>query len=662
MSKVCYSIKECDDWSSFSYLHYFMLVCEDALFEIRFDGVESEIASFKEFKKSAEKVQFISTYRISNNSEASRASEVLSEAIIGGTDYIDLDINFPEASQRWLISLAMNYGCKVIISYHHTFGRVSIQKLRSIVDKALLLGADIVKIVINAHSEADIEKVLSLYDEYEPSRLIAFAMGEKGTASRFAAVEKGAPFLYAAPTRASRTASGQPTYFDLLPKENIILKGEAQVPSSKSFAQRAIFLASLTNGTSKLYNLTLCGDTSSAISLAKQFGAEVEYDSAERTLTITGHQDLIKKGLVLEDNHLFIGESALLTRLCITICGLAHEPVEIMGDKSILKRKLPQNEFELRKLGIRPSFKALYYLPVKVFSSLKGGGKITIYGDEGSQVISGLLVALSQCHRKTTLIVRHPTSAPYLDLTEHILSCFGVDVGYEEDDEQFTDGDDTTPFENKRIYHIASRQTITPVLGMEVEKDWSAAAFLLVAGALMGDITISGMDMFSPQGDICIMDILEECRADVTVSYDNHTINVRKSVLHEFTFDLVDNPDLFAPLVVLGLKCNGTSIIDGIGRLSNKESDRAKTFLREFKKLGAKVSIEDDMFIIQGSHDAHLRGAKCLSHGDHRLAMALKIASLMADGEVSIKGSECVDKSFPSFFETIESLKTKITD
>lgn len=647
MGQVCYSLQKCEVPEDLTYFRSFLRLFPEATIEIRFDKVNLDIFSFTDFVLDKPRAPIISTFRITSDNRTSTAVELLSRAISEGSEYIDLDISFPEQQQKWLISLAMNYGCKVILSYHNATSTDSLPKLKSIANAAYAKGADIVKIVTTATCKEDADRVLSLYKSYRPDTLIAFAMGKEGIRSRFDSFEMGSPMLYVAPTRKAHTASGQPAYYDMLPGKETLLQGKAEIPSSKSFAQRAIFLAALTDGTSKLYNLTLCEDTMSAISLAKQFGAEVDYSPKEGTLTVTGHQNLVKKGLVLKEPYLFVGESGLLARLCIPLAGLTTSVVTISGEKTLLKRKMDHNSLDLMDIGLFPCFRLSCYLPANVIGEIKCK-KCTFSGSDGSQLISGLLIALSQCRRKSTLKIVYPTSAPYLDLTQHLLACFGVTHIECEDPE-----DDI-----ERVYHIASRQQLKPVLGIEVERDWSSAAFLLVAGALMGDVTISGMDPFSFQADIAILSILESCHADIHYSHDQRTVNVRKSLLSPFDCDITNAPDLFAPLVLLALRANGISVITGIERLANKESNRARTFLSEFRKLGAKVKIKEDVFIIEGSKDNSLRGGKCSSHGDHRLAMALSIAALIADNPVEIDKLECINKSFPDFLKTLDALKT----
>jgi 3-phosphoshikimate 1-carboxyvinyltransferase len=422
---------------------------------------------------------------------------------------------------------------------------------------------------------------------------------------------------------------------------DILLKGEVDIPSSKSFAQRAILLAALAEGTTRLYNLTLCDDTQSALSVAWQLGAEISFEG--RTLILTGHQRIQEKGLVVKDNKLFVGESGLLARLCIPLAGLSDSDILIVGEKTLNRRKIREHAKALRWMGLKISYNDEHYLPASVSGRLNGR-IVNISGARGSQMISGMLLALSQCAQDSVLHVDDPTSNPYIDLTIYLAEFFGIDIDFSGEEN-----------EESRSFFISGKQQIKPLHGLEVEKDWSAAAIMLVAGAMMGDITIRGMDMFSNQADAMIYDFLEQNHVDIVKDKDGN-INIRKSIICPFVYDITDAPDLFAPLFLLATRATGESCIQGIRRLRNKESDRARSFAQEFRKLGVWVEIRGDYMLIRGNEDFEFMGAECSSHGDHRLAMVLSIANLLATSEIIIDDTDCINKSFPGFLTELAKL------
>ena len=189
-----------------------------------------------------------------------------------------------------------------------------------------------------------------------------------------------------------------------------------------------------------------------------------------------------------------------------------------------------------------------------------------------------------------------------------------------------------------------------------VEGDWSGAAFLLVAGALAGDIIVEGLDINSAQADKAIVEALRMCGAKILIK--ENKISVTSTMLTLFNFDATDCPDLFPPLVALAAYCNGTSSIKGVHRLTHKESDRAVSLQSEFKKMGIDIKIEEDIMMINGS--GKVNGANVQSHHDHRIAMACAVAALQANGETVINDAEAINKSYPDFYHHLQKLNANL--
>jgi 3-phosphoshikimate 1-carboxyvinyltransferase len=206
--------------------------------------------------------------------------------------------------------------------------------------------------------------------------------------------------------------------------------------------------------------------------------------------------------------------------------------------------------------------------------------------------------------------------------------------------------------ENKSysFFHIRGNQKYAPQ-SYTVEGDWSGGAFLLVAGAINGQLCVKGLRRDSMQSDVSIITALENAGAHMIIGEDQ--IEITKSELKAFEFDAVESPDLFPPLVALASYCNGISSIKGVSRLIFKESDRAKTLKEEFGKMNIKIEINNDRMYVSGGRP---EGGRVESHDDHRIAMALAIASLGATGRVSIRDSQCVAKSYPCFFDDLRYL------
>ena len=203
---------------------------------------------------------------------------------------------------------------------------------------------------------------------------------------------------------------------------------------------------------------------------------------------------------------------------------------------------------------------------------------------------------------------------------------------------------------------VTGRRTFKeiPDSEFEIESDWSAAAFLLVAGAVAGEVTIRNLSVLSRQADTAVMTAL--IRAGASVIDEGDTITVAHRPLQAFSFDATQCPGLFPALAALAASAEGTSVIKGTSRLENKEGNRAESIREEYAKLGIEVDLdEEDTMKIRGGR---IRGGHVHSHDDHRIAMSLAVAALNADTPVVIENPACVAKSFPDFFERLESLRT----
>lgn len=402
------------------------------------------------------------------------------------------------------------------------------------------------------------------------------------------------------------------------------ISGILNAPCSKSYAQRAIAAALLADGTSELHHMDLCDDTAAALEVARRLGARVYFN--DRYYAIDG-------GLNLHSDNLDIGESGLSTRLFTPVAALCSHPVTISGHGSILKRPISAMEKPLRDLGVTiRSNKG--FLPIAIHGPLQGGD-ITVDGSQGSQFLTGLLTALPLAKNDSTIRVRNLTSKPYIDMTIEVLSAFGVEVSHE----------------NYELFYVPSGQSYTATT-YNIEGDWSGASCLLVAGAVAGEITVNNLNPNSLQADQALVYALE--RAGAMIVSDGNTYHVRKKALHAFEFDATDCPDLFPALVTLAANCEGRSILKGTKRLTHKESDRARTLAAEFEKLGIFVDIsEEDTMVVEGGM---IQAGTVNSHNDHRIAMAMAVAGLTAAGPVTVEGAEAVSKSYPRFWEDLETL------
>lgn len=189
-----------------------------------------------------------------------------------------------------------------------------------------------------------------------------------------------------------------------------------------------------------------------------------------------------------------------------------------------------------------------------------------------------------------------------------------------------------------------------------VEGDWSGAAFLLVAGAVAGDITVKGLDVYSTQADKAILQALSDCGCKLSIRPDE--IEIGPLSLKAFHFNATDCPDLFPPLVALAACCEGITVIEGVERLAHKESNRGLTLQEEFAKLGIEITLQGNLMLVKGN--TGMKGAVTHSHHDHRIAMACAVAALKANGDVIIEEADAINKSYPDFYEHIQQLGAAI--
>ena len=405
------------------------------------------------------------------------------------------------------------------------------------------------------------------------------------------------------------------------------VKGTIAPPSSKSYAQRAIALALLAKGRTTLRNIEFCKDTRSALRCIEALGAKVT-QLDESTITIEG-------GLNPTTDTLHVGESGLATRLFTPIASLSNTPITIEGEGTILHRPMMLMIEPLRQLGVKVADGG-GYLPIQVEGPMHGG-EIEVDGSFSSQFITGLLLSLPLAEQDTTMKVTSAVSTPYIDMTIETARLFGIDIMHKEGDYS--------------EFFIEGGQQYTPT-DLAIEGDWSGASTMLVAGAIAGEVTIKNLSTLSKQADTAICRALERAGAGIIIEQDS--ITVSKRPLQAFTFDATHCPDLFPALAALAAAAEGESVIIGTSRLRHKESDRAETIRAEYEKLGIEVDIsEENVMKIRGGE---IKPATTFSHNDHRIAMSIAVSALRCKGEVVIENAECVAKSYPTFFEDLESI------
>ncbi|MGD9344867.1 MAG: 3-phosphoshikimate 1-carboxyvinyltransferase [Candidatus Aminicenantes bacterium] len=409
-----------------------------------------------------------------------------------------------------------------------------------------------------------------------------------------------------------------------------VIEGEIIAPPSKSVMQRMTAAALLAEGrTTVIDNPSFSTDCLASLDVAQKLGAIVTRQET---------QVIIKGGLSPTVKGLSCGESGLGMRMFSAIASLWPDELSIDGEGSLRSRPMDMLVAPFKDLGVRCTTTD-GHAPITVHGPLRGG-KTLVDTAVSSQFLSGLLMALPKATGDSELRVENLTSRPYIDLTLKVLELCRIQITHDDYSRFFIQGD----------------QSYRPQ-GFFVEGDWSSAAFLCVAAAAGGEIILKGLDVRSPQPDRKIIEILEDCGASVCLSPD--FIGVKKRELKAFDFDVTDSPDLVPPLAALACSCRGTSRLRGVDRLKYKESDRTAVLRQELSKMGLSVKVIDGILEIQGGD---IRGGATHSHGDHRIAMAMAVLAINAEQPITVDGTECVKKSYPSFFEDLASLGGKIDE
>lgn len=404
------------------------------------------------------------------------------------------------------------------------------------------------------------------------------------------------------------------------------VSGSVTPPSSKSYAQRCIAAALLCNGESVIRNVEMCDDTHAALTVAEALGARIK--------RIDKHTYSILGGLNPASDTLNIGESGLSTRLFTPVASLCSRPITVTGHGSIMSRPIDMMVSPLRHLGVQVQDND-GRLPLTVCGPIHGG-EVHVDGSVSSQFVTGLLMSLPLAQSDTTIYVSDLKSVPYIDMTIDTMNRFGVEIQHRDYSE----------------FYVPSAQSYSPT-DFSIEGDWSGASCLLAAAATSGSITVHNLSEVSLQADVAMISALSKAGAEI-ISTDN-SITVTKRRLNAFSFDATSCPDLFPALAALAASCDGVSEIKGTSRLLHKESDRATAIATEYGRLGIKVDIDSrpDTMLIYGGP---MHGTEVDSHGDHRMAMSLAAAALSAEGTTTIRGAECVAKSYSDFWEDFKTI------
>ncbi len=388
--------------------------------------------------------------------------------------------------------------------------------------------------------------------------------------------------------------------------------------------QRAVAAAMLSGQECLIHSPSLSADGLASLGIARSFGSEWSMDKG--VIQFNGR-------FAEPRSEIYCGESGLSLRMFVPIASLLPCQSVFTGSGSLTKRPISMLEAPLRQLGAQLTTQQ-GYLPLTVEGPLQGGFA-TVDGSLSSQIITGLLMALPLAQKDSELLVKDLQSIPYVDMTLKLLQEWGIKIQHE----------------SYTRFVIAGNQNYVSPGSFAIESDWSSASFWLAAAAIRGHITLTGLDLQSKQADKKMLEALQS--AGVTLRIGEDKIEIEKSDIQAFEFDATHCPDLFPPLVALAAYGHGITRIQGVQRLTHKESNRTEALIDTFGRLGIRVEAQGDTMLVYGGK---VNGGLVSSHNDHRIAMAAAIAALGAEGPVDIQNPACVEKSYPEFFEHLKSL------
>ena len=406
--------------------------------------------------------------------------------------------------------------------------------------------------------------------------------------------------------------------------------GVLAAPPSKSMAHRAVLCAALADGESRLTGLAHSQDIDATLAAAAALGAQVE--AGESWARIAGAAPLQAPAAPVD-----CCESGSTLRFLIPLAALTGRPVAFTGRGRLMQR--PQSVYQelFASQGLRFEQEGD---TLTVAGPLRPGC-FSLAGDVSSQFISGLLFALPLLDGDSRLRLKPPVeSRSYIEMTRAAQSRFGV----------------ASAWLDEYTLAVPGGQAYRP-RDMAIEGDWSQAAFPAALGVLAGDVTVTGLEPGTLQGDAVILDILRRCggRAEAVPG----GVRFQKSALHGTKIDLADCPDLGPILMALGLLCEGETVITNAGRLRLKESDRIAAMEQELRKLGGQIESDGGTVTVRRSV-LHAPAGPLWGHNDHRVVMSLTVLAAAAGLPVQIDGAEAVAKSWPGFFAAVRQLGVEV--
>jgi 3-phosphoshikimate 1-carboxyvinyltransferase len=411
------------------------------------------------------------------------------------------------------------------------------------------------------------------------------------------------------------------------------LHATVRVPGSKSLTNRALLIASLAKGTTRLTNALFSDDSCYFAKALQTLGFELQLDETNHEMTITGRGGHIPS----RKSELFIGNAGTAARFLSAFLTLGNGEYRLDGDSRMRERPIQDLIEALNQLGVELEAKN-NCPPVEIFAKGLPGGKTRIAGNLSSQFLSALLMVAPYARSAVEIeVITELNSKPYVDMTMAVMKDFGVEVE-RQDYERFT----------------IQPSFYTPLSSYRIESDASAASYFFAAPAICGGtIRLENISRKSKQGDIAFLDILKNMGCMIQEG-DNMIEVTGADSLTGVDVDMRDIPDTAQTLAVLAPFAASPTRIRGIASARVKETDRVHSTCMELLRLGVDVDEHEDGMTVYPVEQ--IRPAVIKTYNDHRMAMAFSLIGLRSEGVV-IENPACVSKTFPDFFDVLDSLR-----
>lgn len=413
------------------------------------------------------------------------------------------------------------------------------------------------------------------------------------------------------------------------------ISGTVNLPGSKSVSNRALLLAALAKGTTRLTNLLDSDDIRHMLTALEQLGVNYTLSDCKTICTVEG---LGRAFTAEEKQTLFLGNAGTAMRpLCAALC-LSDGEFELTGEPRMEERPIGSLVNSLRQAGAEIEYlKNKDYPPLLIKGTGLKGGNVNIDGSVSSQFLTAFLMAAPMANTDTKItIIGELVSKPYIEITLHIMKQFGIEVGHD----------------NYQSFHIKGQQTYTAPGDFLVEGDASSASYFLAAAAIKGGkIRVTGIGKNSIQGDIHFADVIEAMGGKIT--WADTYIESEVGELNAVDMDMNHIPDAAMTIATAALFAKGTTRISNVYNWRVKETDRLAAMATELRKVGAKVDEGHDYITV--TPPIQLKHAAIDTYNDHRMAMCFSLVAL-SDTPVTINDPGCTSKTFPTYFSEFKRL------